>query len=453
MNVSDGTIFVPEGSAIRPFAETISWLWRLPVSDRPSPSAAGLGTLEDAPELEALLRERRLAGAVVTGGRPGPDRGRVPGRQRIAGVAKFTSGISTQGDFIVLHGPGAEVARSSLGPHALRDSDWLTLGYDPVSAWGTVQHFWALPALGEFLADVLDRPMATLPPLGVIRYDDVPGSAPQQLQGQAKSDGRVVRRLRRLLSAFRDAGGTLNAAVTCRALDGEREVPLEQVWPRGVETLAEGIEEGTVEQVCHGYLHLDTERTRPGAVEPREFATLDRDEAHRRIAAALEWAEANFGRRPPTFVAPNWVYGEGALAALEELELPAWLPVELGPLVAGRNARETLVSTLDGLHGTDYGPLGALAGAGLPPMVVIHGGLIDGRFQSLRPPRDLPAMARLALRRDLPRLPRVQGVRWVGASELMERLRAHDETEVVGGEIRAPDGVEVTALTAGAPSR
>ena len=448
--MSDGSIFVPEGSAIRPFAETIGWLWRVPITDRPGPDSAGLGTFDEIAGLDSLLRARRLAGVAVFGARPGPDLGPLPGRARIAGVARFGPGYATQGDFTLLRGPGRAVASSSLGPHALREGKILTLGFDPQAAWGTLQHFWAFPVLADFLADVLGRPMAMLPAVGVVRYDDAPGTAAQQLSGIAKADGKVERRLRRLLRTYRGRGSTLNVAMASRALHDDEPIPLEDVWPRSVELLAGAVAEGTVEQICHGFLHVDTSRSRPGSVEPREFGNLDRDEARERISASLEWAEATLGARPRTFVAPNWSYSEGALAALAELDLPAWLPAGFGPLIAGPNVRETLVSTLNGLHGLDYGPLAGLAESGVPPFVVIHGGLIDARFRDLNFPRNAGALARLALRRDLFRLPAVGGIRWIRASELLERIRAHDQVEVSGDEIRAPDGIEVTARRVGA---
>ena len=446
--MSDGTLHALQGSPIRPFAETISWLWRVPLADTPSPDSVGLGTIDEGIELSSLLDAGELAGVALFGARPGPDQGPVPGRQRLAGAARFGPGLSTQGDFTVLHGAGRPVTSSNLGTHALRDGDLLTLGMDPIASWGTVQHFWAFPALAGFLAERLGRPMAMLPPIGVIRYDDVPGTAAQQVSGRTKTDKHVERRLRRILGAYRRGGAVINTAVACRALEGGREVPLEQVWPRSLERLGEAIAEGIAEQVCHGYLHLDTERSRPDAPEPREFAHLGHEEAKRRIAAALTWADSVLGARPPTFVAPNWRYSEGTLAALRELSLPAWLPLRFGPLIDGPNARESLVSTVNGLCDLDYGPLGALAGAGMPPYVVIHGGLIDARFDGLRGLRHAPALARLAVRRDLVRLPSAEGVRWVGAGELLARLQAHDQVEVAGAEIRAPDGVEVSALPA-----
>lgn len=436
--MSDAAVYTSELSPLRPFAESVGWLWRLPLSGAPAAGAVGFGSLEEAPELERLLRDGALAGAVVFGARPGPDVGRVPGRRRLTGTARFDSGAATQGEFSVLHGGGTPVAASSLGVHALRDETLLTMALDPLSSWGTVQHFWALPVLARFLGEMLGREPAMLPPIGVIRYDDVPGTAAQQLTGAAKGDARVERRLKRVLAACERAGAVLNAAVACRALDGEREIPLDAAWPRSVALLRDAIAEGTAEQVCHGYLHLDRERSRPDAPEPREFAHLDRSEAGRRIEAALEWAEGALGRRPPTFVAPNWAYSEGTIEALAGAGLPGWLPFRFGPLVEGPNARETLVSTVNGLEGLDYSPLAVLAANGLPPYVIIHGGLIDARFDGLRGARHLPALARLALRRDLLRLPSVEGVRWVGAGELLSALRAHDRAEVPARAPSAP---------------
>jgi hypothetical protein len=87
--------------------------------------------------------------------------------------------------------------------------------------------------------------------------------------------------------------------------------------------------------------------------------------------------------------------------------------------------RETLIDGPPGLHHLDYGPLAALARLGLPPTIVMHGALLDNRVDSLRRPRDLFALARLAARRDIVRLPAVPGLRWIGAGEYARLVRAH----------------------------
>jgi hypothetical protein len=423
-------LFATSSSAIGPFAEALGWLWRLPVRHEPAGGLVGLGTIDEGADLHALVRSGDLRGAAVFGDRPGPDIGPVPGRQRFAGVAEFDPGshprgTSTRGSFTVLHGPGRPAALSNFGAHALRDGNWLSLGCDPVASWGTVRDFWLYRPLAQFLTEMLDRPLTRLPAIGLLRYDDVPGTAAQQLKGEDKPDREVVRRVRKLASVCRDAGATLNVAVAARAFEGGEGVPLDRVWPASVEALAEGIGDGTFEQIAHGYLHLAPGSTAE-QVEPREFRELDREEAARRITAALDWASTALRARPASFVAPNWSYSGGTLAALAELGVPAILPCVPGPLVDGPNVRESLVSTVDGLHGLDYGPLAAMAAEGIPPHIAIHGGLIDSRFNALSFPRDAVSLARLALRRDLLRLPRVEGLRWVGASELIETLVRHD---------------------------
>ena len=113
--MSDGTLHALQGSPIRPFAETISWLWRVPLADTPSPDSVGLGTIDEGIELSSLLDAGELAGVALHGARPGPDPSPLPGRQRLAGAARFGPGLSTQGDFTVLHGAGRPVTSSNLG--------------------------------------------------------------------------------------------------------------------------------------------------------------------------------------------------------------------------------------------------------------------------------------------------------------------------------------------------
>jgi hypothetical protein len=263
-------LFAIPNSGIGPFADALGWLWRLEVRRDPGRDAVGLGTIEDAPALHGLVRSGDLAGAAVFGSRPGPDSGPVPGRQRFLGVAQFDSGIASQGAFTVLHGPGEPLAGSNFGTHVLRDGDWLSVGSDPVSSWGTVQDFWMYAPLADFLADVLGGLPTRLPAIGMLRWDDVPGTASQQLKGEDKPDREVLRRVRRLAGLCRETGAKLNVAVAARAFADAGEAPLERVWPRSVEALAEGIGDGAFEQVAHGYLHLAPGSVE-GAVEPREF--------------------------------------------------------------------------------------------------------------------------------------------------------------------------------------
>ena len=75
--------------------------------------------------------------------------------------------------------------------------------------------------------------------------------------------------------------------------------------------------------------------------------------------------------------------------------------------------------------------------------MVVHGGLFDMRGDGLRSLRQAPTTARLVLRRDLFRFPWVPGVRWIGAGELLDRLRGHDQIEVDGDRIENPAGFDV----------
>jgi hypothetical protein len=438
-----GCLFVPPGSRIGNFAGAVAWLWRLgPVLDSPDPSAVGLGWLEDASELHALVDAGRLAGAAIFATRPGPNHGPMPSRARVAGVASFGEGRRVAGQFYVLHG-GRPAIRSSIGVHAVRDGRWMVLGADPDTSWGALDGFWVLPALADFLVDLLDRPLVMLPSLGWVRYDDVPGTAYHQIIGHDKPDENVRKRVARVAKLFGRNGARLNIAIPSRALVDGREVGADEVWPQAVAAIRRGIEDGTLEPVCHGYMHLDTDAWAKGEINPREFRGVDREEADRRLEVSLEWFERALGVAPQTFVAPTWAYGAGLMEALAGRGLPAWLPPQPGPLVADGNGRETVGSNMEGLYRLDYGPFGALAEAGFPPSIVIHGGLFDMRSASLHKITEARTTARLILRRDLFRFPWVPGVRWIGAGELLDRLRGHGQIEVRGERISNPAGFDV----------
>ncbi len=433
----DGRLYAPTGSAATGAATGLAWLWRLgPVLDEPDPRAVGIGDAEEAAELAGLVRAGRLAGAVVFVSGPGPASAPLPERRLATGVAAFDGGIRLDGEFTLLDG-GEPLLRSSLGTHAaIVDRRILVLAAEASSAWTLLRGYWTLEALARFLPDVLERPLVLLPPVGCVRLDDVPGTAQHQVQGNDHSDRRQLRRIRSLARAYGRSDAVLNIAVAARALSPDQaELALEEVWPRSVAALAEGVRDGVFEPVGHGYLHLDTEALALGEVEFREFARLDEEEAGWRIDSVLAWQEQVLGRRPETFVAPAWGYSEGTLAAAAARSLHSWRRPEPGPLRHGWDVHETIDSALRGMRGLDYGAFAAMAGSGLPPTPVLHGGLFDLRMGQLRAARDLLGLARLFLRRDVVRLAGVRGLRWIGAGALLNLLQAHESVRVDGAEV------------------
>ena len=440
--MADGRLYARAGTEEAGLAAALAWLWRLgPVRAEPAADAVGIGGPGQAAELRALVAAGRLAGAVVFAGEEGPAADGLPARRRVTGPARLADGVRVVADAGAF-ASGEPATRSSLGVHAVRDGRLLALAAGP-GAWARLDAFWWLEAVADLLVEALDRPLVLLPALGCLRLDDLPGTAQHQVEGRAHPDDRQRRRVRAIARALRASGARLTVAVAARALEDERPVPLDRVWPDSVAAIAAAVGDGLLEPACHGTLHLDTEAWAQGRVEPREFARLSEPEAGGRIDEAMAWLAEHVGPAP-TFIAPAWGYSEGTLAAVAARGLPTWLPPVAGPLVDGVGFRETVHDGLPGLHRLDYRPLVRLAAAGLPPTVVFHGGLLDHRLADLRMPRDAWPLARLALRRDLMRIPRVRGVRWVGAGELVAALRAHDSVEVRGAEVRAPEAREVT---------
>jgi hypothetical protein len=427
----------------------LAWLWRLgPVLEAPDRSAVGIGTAAEAAELDELARTGALAGAVVFAPQPDPRDLVLPARRRVSGIAAFESGARVDGDFVVLDG-GESVVHSSIGVHAaVVNGRTLVLGADATSAWTLFRQFWILAAIARFLTMRLERALVLLPRVGCVRLDDVPGTAQLQVQGDARSDRRQVRRIRALARAYRDGGGVLNLAVAARALDLDerKEIPLEEHWPHSVAAIAAGVTAGTFELVGHGYLHLNREALRRGEVEKEEFARLGAAEAGRRIDAALEWQANVLGQRPNTFVAPAWAYSDGTLAALADRRLPAWLRPAPAPIREYGVVRETVDSAFRGMRGLSLEPLATLAEFGLPPTPVFHGGLFDRRIEQLRASRDVLSAARLFARRDILRLASIQGVRWIGAGELIRLLDTHDSINPLGAEIDLSTAPEARLL-------
>lgn len=439
-----GVIYIPARSPAAGFGSAVAWLWRLgPVRDRPHAGAVGLGTAQDAGELAELVRAGRLASAVVLAGEPGERVEWVAERRVRQGVAAFGP-LRVRGEFVIFEA-GDAVVRSTLGVHAIGQPGLLALAVDAGGGWGRLEGHWVLPALRDFLVEALERPLVLLPPVGCLRLDDVPGTAEHQLQGRAKGDSRQRRRIARLTRSLRRAGARLVVAVPARALDAGRPVAIDVVWPRSVDALREGVEGGTLEPANHGLLHLDERALAEGRIEPREFAALDEREAGERLDAATAWLGERMGT-PKSFIAPAWGYSAGARRAAAARGITSWLPPRPGPLIEGNELFETLENGLPGLVRLDYGVLALLAWTGLPPTAVFHGGLVDDRLLELRLPRDLPTLARLTIRRDLPRIARLGPIAWVGAEELVARLRAHDAIEIDGTRFRAPPGTEAVLV-------
>lgn len=441
-----GRLFVPPGAPTAAIAKALSWLWRLgPVLDSASADAVGVGAADQEEELRALVEGGGLAGAVLFLAVPGPARDRTPASRRIQGITRFSGREQVRGEFTVFES-GTAAVESSIGTHAVRDGRMLLLGADHEAWWSRLETYWILAALADFLPEVLERPLVMLPPVGVARLDDVPGTAQHQLEVRAKTDSQQRGLARTLRRTWGRRGACLNVAVAAEALRRKERVPLDDVWPKAVAEFAEGVREGAIASVCHGLLHLVPEALEEGRVDYYEFRELDEAEAGRRIDIALAWHERNFGVRPRTFVAPAWGYSDGAFRALAARNLPAWLPPSPGPLLDGGNVHETIDPALWGIYRLDYRPLARWAALGLPPTLVFHGRSFDLRLQQLDRRRDFATLVRLFARRDIVRVPRLRGVRWIGTGEFVDLLRAHDRIEVRGREVELDDQAEAVLV-------
>ena len=427
MKRSPDSLYVAPDSAARAFTEAIAWLWRLgPVQLEPSGRAIGFGAAGEAGTLGRLIARGQLAGGVVFAASETGDRPLRPGSRVAEGTANFPDGRA-KGAFIVFR-EGRPVLRSGLGAHAVEQDGVLYLGASP-GDWGTVSAYWLFGVISEMLQRTLARPLIMLPPLGCIRLDDVPGTGLQQLLGRDHPDSTMARRIRGLTRRYARTGARLVVAVPSEGFVEGEPAPTDVVWPESIVALREGVRAGVLEPACHGTLHLDVEALAEGTLQPKEFARLGEDEARLRIRKAADWLRGAIGE-PESFIAPAWGYSSGALVAASETGLPVWCAPSPGPLRSGQQLFETTRDSLLGVTRVDYRFLSALARVGVPPTVVFHGRLLDNRRGTLELPGDAVACVRLAFRPDLFRVPSVAGVRWVGARELFETLRAHDETEL-----------------------
>ena len=151
-----------------------------------------------------------------------------------------------------------------------------------------------------------------------------------------------------------------------------------------------GWAEAGIEMFVHGWFHKDTAahqglaaiKARHMTASEGEFLGLDTAEATRRMAEGRALIEDITGRAASGFIAPAWLYGEGALAALRqssfalaEDHMKVWVPqtervLARGPVVtwASRSGPRTASSLA----------FAALARAALHPLptvrVAVHPG-------------------------------------------------------------------------------
>jgi predicted deacetylase len=106
-----------------------------------------------------------------------------------------------------------------------------------------------------------------------------------------------------------------------------------------------------IEIFLHGYFHRDATQHSNGVTQLRaqfmtagegEFLGLSREQASARIAEGRALLEDVIGRQVDGFVAPAWLYGEGALQALANSGMPiaedhfrVWSPASGARLASG----------------------------------------------------------------------------------------------------------------------
>lgn len=166
-----------------------------------------------------------------------------------------------------------------------------------------------------------------------------------------------------------------------------------------------------IEMFLHGYFHRDQSEHQGSADRLRarfmtagegEFLGLSRADASERIAVGQTLIEDVIGRPIDGFVAPAWLYGEGALTALSEAKIPlaedhmhVWSPVDgkrlaWGPVITwASRTRMRLASSLAAATALRRAPLEVLR-IGVHPPDCRHPSLvasIDKTFRIARKTR------------------------------------------------------------------
>ena len=159
-----------------------------------------------------------------------------------------------------------------------------------------------------------------------------------------------------------------------------------------------------IEMFLHGYYHRDTgehsgarDRLRAGFMTAGEgeFLGLSREDAAARISHGRALIEDVIGRPIDGFVAPAWLYGEGAHAALREAGMPlaedhfrVWSPatgerLASGPVITwASRTRARLASSLVAAAALRHAPLQVLR-IGVHPPDIGHPALVNSIEKTL----------------------------------------------------------------------
>jgi uncharacterized protein len=160
-----------------------------------------------------------------------------------------------------------------------------------------------------------------------------------------------------------------------------------------------------VEMFLHGFHHRDEARHEASADRLRarfmtagegEFLGLSRDEAAERISTGRVLIEDVIGRRIDGFVAPAWLYGDGARQALRDAAIPlaedhfrVWSPASgrqlaTGPVITwASRTRMRLASSLAAAALLRHAPLEVLR-VGVHPPDVRHPALVRSIDKTLK---------------------------------------------------------------------
>jgi len=160
-----------------------------------------------------------------------------------------------------------------------------------------------------------------------------------------------------------------------------------------------------VEMFLHGFYHRDDSRHASAAAKARarlmtggegEFLGLSHRDAADRIANGRSLLEDIIGRSVAGFVAPAWLYGDGAREALRQFEFPiaedhfrVWSPatgkqLARGPVITwASRTRLRLASSLAAAAVLRHAPLEVLR-IGVHPPDVRHAPLVKSIRETLR---------------------------------------------------------------------
>jgi predicted deacetylase len=227
----------------------------------------------------------------------------LPGKIVLPGPAPAITPVSVaQGMQVLVSLDGIPIVVYR-APHLLVGADAWQFGVP------TVPMLYAI--LSNWLSFAVGCSPAKRPPRALIRLDDLPTTAENQMKHPATSrfDRKRARTIRRLACFAEKAGVTFTLMYSSHCYGPDYKLQrIADIMPRSIREFASSVKRGVFEVGSHGMVHLRHPPSEAKDRDPREFLGLDEAETETHLQACESEIRRCFNTQASGFVAPAWGY-------------------------------------------------------------------------------------------------------------------------------------------------